>query len=294
MRLRSMRLLRLLDTTGQVGFARRMPNAHLKRTLIAAVRGGGAILQRYFGRVRHVRQKGEQASVVCEADLEAEAHVRRVVLDSFPTASIIGEEEGAQSGNSSLTWVVDPLDGTSNFVAGLPWFGCQAGILENHQPIMTAMYLPLQDTLYFAEKGQGTRKNGKLLPPLEARPLKEVLCAFGFDAAASEAARARSCKLLTRVAGAVRNTRATNSLVDFCYTLEGNFGACVNLNCKIWDIVPAALMFAELGGAFTDLAGKPIDFAKGEARPDHTYQILGAGKGIHKALLKITAPVMKA
>lgn len=266
-----------------------MPNAALKRTLIAAVRGGGDILSRYFGRVRHVRQKGEQASVVCEADLEAEAYIRRMVLRSFPDATIIGEEEGSSRGASNYTWVVDPLDGTSNFVAGLPWFGCQAGILEEHRPIMTAMYLPIQETLYFAQEGKGVWKNGRRMKPLTGGRAKEALCAFGFDAAASDRVRERSCKLLTRVAGAVRNTRATNSLVDFCYTLDGNFGACINLNCKIWDIVPAALMFPELGGKFTDLAGKPIDFAQGEQNPAHTYQVLGAAKNIHKTLLELTS-----
>lgn len=277
----------LLDFPRMLGFARGMPTPDLKKTLLQAVGGAGDILEKYFGRVRQIRQKGPQASVVCEADLAAEAHIRKVILSRFPDASILGEEEGMRAGSSEYTWVADPLDGTSNFVARLPWFGTQIGVLKNHQPVMAAMYLPVEGTLYFAERGRGLWKNGKRLAPSGETELKKILCAFGFDASASERSRSTACRMMVRVAGAVRNTRATNSLVDFCYTFEGHFGGCVNLNCKIWDIVPAAAMFPEIGGKFTDLTGRPIDFRLGEKDPAHTYQIVGAGKRLHAALLKV-------
>lgn len=267
-----------------------MATPPLKKVLLRAVGEGGELLLRYFGKVRNIQQKGEQASVVCEADVACETHIRKVILEADPEANIIGEEQGSRTGRSPYTWVADPLDGTSNFVAGLSWFGCQAGILQNGKPIMAAMFLPVERTLFFAARGEGVWRNGKKMLPPESSRLKDILCAFGFDASADTAERRRHCELLMRIASAVRNTRATNSLLDFCYTLEGKFGACVNLNCKLWDIVPAALMIPELGGKFTDLQGKLIDFELGTRNFEHSYQILGAPRRLHAAMLRaITA-----
>jgi fructose-1,6-bisphosphatase/inositol monophosphatase family enzyme len=88
--------------------------------------------------------------------------------------------------------------------------------------------------------------------------------------------------MLRRVSAGVRNIRTTNSLIDFCYTLEGRFGGCVNLNTKIWDIVPVSVMLPEAGGRFTDLKGKKITFLA--SRPEHSYAVLGASQALHSQI----------
>ncbi len=93
--------------------------------------------------------------------------------------------------------------------------------------------------------------------------------------------------LLRRVSGKVRNIRATNSLVDFCYTLEGRLGGCINLNTKIWDIVPIAVMLPEAGGRFTELDGSEIAFDLAPRNFGRSYAILGASRGLHPKLLRI-------
>ncbi len=263
-------------------------NTKIRQTGLQLVQEAGAILMKHFGKIRNVRQKEHPSSVVCEADLASEKHILDAIRARFPDDSIIAEESGYVAGNSDFTWVIDPLDGTSNFVAGLPWFGAQLGVLENGRPIFTAMYLPVEETLYHAQAGCGAFRNGKRLRLRDEKNLSKVLCAFGFDATAGQVQGRRNADLLMRVASGVRNTRATNSLIDFCYTLEGWLGACINLNCKIWDVVPISLMLPEAGGVITDLQGKRIEYDLDEEVTQRTYQVLGAGKALHPQLLKLT------
>jgi myo-inositol-1(or 4)-monophosphatase len=259
-----------------------------KDTVLEWVREAGAILLRHFGQVRHVRQKENPTSVVCEADLASEEHLVRRIRCQFPGDSIIAEESGCRRGESDLTWVIDPLDGTSNFVAGIPWFGVQLGVLRRATPIFAAMYLPVENALYYAKTGGGTYKNGKPAAVTSETRLRHVLCAFGFDARARRERRRAQAELLTRVAGGVRNTRATNSLVDFCLTVDGRFGGCINLNCRIWDIVPISLLLPEAGGKFTNLQGERIQFDLGPKAGGRVYEVLGASRALHSKLLRLT------
>ena len=251
-----------MATTKRLAKRKASPESSLstiKRTLLESVRAAGKILLTSFGRVTNPRQKESASSVVCDADLASERDILGRIRTRFPHDSIVSEESGCTWGTTDLTWVVDPLDGTSNFVAGLPWFGVQIGVLFRSRPIVAAMYLPLEDVLYFAQAGQGVTRNGKAVAVTTESHLQNVLCAFGFDPAPGRRKR-QAMELLLRVSGVVRNTRATNSLVDFCYTVDGRLGGCINLKTKIWDIVPVALILPEAGGKFTDVAGTHIVF----------------------------------
>jgi myo-inositol-1(or 4)-monophosphatase len=259
----------------------------IERTAFTLVRQAGAVLLRYFGRIRNVREKEHPSSVVCDADLASEEYLVSRIRCVFPDHSIIAEESGYSRGTSEYTWVIDPLDGTSNFVAGLPWFGVQLGVLRDSIPIFTAMYLPVEADLYHAAAGRGAYKNRTRLRVTAEPQIKNVLCAFGFDASAGLAQARRDARLLVRVARGVRNTRATNSLVDFCYTLEGHLGGCVNLNCKIWDIVPVSLMLPEAGGIFSDLRGRSIRFELDDHTVERSYAVLGASKRLHRQLVRL-------
>jgi myo-inositol-1(or 4)-monophosphatase len=257
---------------------------------IEAVRQAGAILLNYFGSIRDVRQKEHPSSVVCEADLASEKLVIQRIRKRFPDDGIIAEESGWVPGNSGFTWVIDPLDGTSNFVAGIPWFGVQIGVLHGSRALAAAMYLPVTRTLYASRLGHGTLKDGRRVQVTREPDLKETLCAFGFDATAAAPQTLRNARLLMRVAKGVRNTRATNSLVDFCYTIDGRLGGCINLNCKVWDIAPVSLMLPEAGGKFTALNGTPIEFAPDEQILGRTFRILGASKTLHPKLVALANP----
>lgn len=254
------------------------------RTLLDCVRGAGKVLLRYFGRVTRPRQKEGPSSIVCDADLAAEEFILDRIARRFPRHNIISEESGRTWKSARESWVIDPLDGTSNFVAGIPWFGVQIGLLHGREPVMAAMYLPVEDVLYFAEAGQGAYRNGSRVAVTRATDLQEVLCAFGFDPGPSRRTR-RMVELLFQVSRGVRNTRATNSLVDFCYTIDGRLGGCLNMKTRIWDIVPVALLLPEAGGVFTDLRGRPVRFEVGERAGQREYAVVGASRLLHPQLL---------
>jgi len=261
-------------------------HSELEHDLEAMVRDAGAILLRHFGKVRNIRRKENASSVVCEGDLAAEASLLKTIRARYPDDSIIAEESGSHRGSSSRHWILDPLDGTSNFVAGLPWFGVQVGLLEDGQAKAAAMYLPVENTLFISVAGQGVRRNGKPVHVTSERSLSNVLCAFGFDPVANPRQSRANINLLMRVSRSVRNTRTTNSLWDFCYALDGQFGGCINLNCRIWDIIPLVLMMPEAGGKITDIAGRPISFDLGETASERVYTVLGASKRLHARLLE--------
>ena len=258
----------------------------LKDSLFQCVRMGGDVLRQYFGGLTHPRQKEAPSSVVCDADLASEKQILEHIEATFPDHNIIAEESGRVWHGSEYTWVIDPLDGTSNFVAGIPWFGVQIAILRGAKPILGAMYLPMEDALYFAERGKGAYRNGAKVRVTAEPDLQKVLCAFGFDPAPDQRTR-RSFELLFRISAAVRNTRATNSLVDFCYTVDGRFGGCINLKTRIWDIAPVAVILPEAGGKFTHVDGRQILFELDEQVTNRDYAVLGGSTGLHAKLAEL-------
>jgi len=260
-----------------------------QETLLECVHAAGDILLRYFGRIIRPRQKENTSSVVCDADLASEKQVIRILRSRFPNDGIIAEESGFQPGPTGRTWIIDPLDGTSNFVAGLPWFGVQMALLEGTAVKAAAMLLPIDQVLYHAVPGGGAFRNGKPVRTQAPKRLSETLCAFGFDADARPTQRRRAVELLMSVAEQVRNTRATNSLVDFCYTLEGKFGGCINLCTKIWDIAPAMLILPEAGVSFSALDGAPIQLDLTPKGFGRNYAIATAASHLHRPLIELTA-----
>ncbi|MBL9138171.1 MAG: inositol monophosphatase [Verrucomicrobiales bacterium] len=255
---------------------------------VECAREAGEILTRYRGRIGEPTIKESASSVVTEADLAAERRVVERILREYPAHGIIAEESGVQVGSGEYVWVIDPLDGTSNFVAGLPWFGFQMGLLERGRVVASVMHLPVEGLTYWAELGGGAFRDGQRLALTEERRLSHVLCAFGLDPSQGPEDLARDAALLCRVGSAVRNLRMTNSLVDFCLTLDGHLGGFVNLSPKIWDIVPICLMMPEAGGVISDPAGQPISFEADAMDITRTFPLVGASRALHSQLIAQT------
>jgi len=259
----------------------------MKTLLTRDLKSAGKRLLRYFGRALHVKRKESHASVVTEADTAVERFLAQRIRARFPAHNILGEETGWQHRGSEFTWVIDPVDGTSNFAAGLPWFGVMLAVLHNAKPVMAAVYLPVTDTLYFAEKGKGVFRNGQRVHVSRATRLSDVLCSFALDPTPNRRQTRRNIQLFQHLLAACRNLRMTNSLVDFCSTLDGRIGVCLNQMTKIWDIAPFVLMFPEAGGTFTDQEGNPIRFDLTTDPDQRDYAVLGGNRALHKQTLAI-------
>jgi myo-inositol-1(or 4)-monophosphatase len=258
--------------------------------LQTALKKGGEVLMDHFGRTSQATIKESISSVVTEADLAAERAILEVI-DGAPEAfNVITEESGYIEKNSEFTWVVDPLDGTSNFAAGLPWFGVIIALFKEDTPILGGMYLPVDQQLYLAEAGGGATRNGLALRVTRSTNLSEHLVVYSFDFNEDEAITRAEMEVLARLSREVRNIRATNSLFDFCYVADGRLGATLNQATKIWDIASAWLLIQEGGGTVTDIHGREIIFDLSAKAVNNNYTIIASGTGLHQALLKTVHP----
>jgi myo-inositol-1(or 4)-monophosphatase len=234
-----------------------------------------------------VRLKESPASVVTEADLAAEQCLFERLRTRFPEDGFLGEETGWVPGRSGRVWVVDPLDGTSNYVAGLPWYGVMLAGLEQQVPTRAVLFLPALNQLYTAERGRGARRNGEPISVTGETELARVLVGFGLDGTADTTSLEQQARWLAAVAQHSRNVRATNSLVDFCLTAEGRLGGTLNFACKLWDLVAPTLLIREAGGVVTDLAGHEPEFRVDAAAATRNHTVLAAAPAIHRQLLAL-------
>jgi myo-inositol-1(or 4)-monophosphatase len=259
----------------------------MKNTMLEALREAGKILMENFGKITEYAVKESQSSIVTKADIESEKKIIEIILEKFPDHNTLGEETGYQNRNSEFTWVIDPLDGTSNFAARLPWFGVIICVLQRSVPIMAGCFLPVQNEIYFAEKGKGATRNGEKIAVSSETELKNILAAYSLDSSDEPGKTEREAKVIQQVVSRIRNLRSTNSLIDFCYTAEGKLGACMNQTTKIWDIAAPGLIIEEAGGKVSDMQGNLFDFSLNEDNYGRNFTIVCSNEILHSELIKL-------
>ena len=183
--------------------------------------------------------------------------------------------------------MVDPLDGTSNFAAGIPWFGVLIALLRASQPVLGVLHLPVSSDLYCAERGGGAFRNGARMAVTTEPRLSNVLWAWGMDAADNEADAARDAALLARVLQRVRNLRATNSLVDAAYVADGRLGGMTNRSTRIWDIAAPKVIVSEAGGMYTRADGARLALDVSAAAADSVYSVMAGAPALHAQMLAV-------
>jgi myo-inositol-1(or 4)-monophosphatase len=258
----------------------------LKNTLIEALKASGGLLLEYFDKPIESNRKESQSSIVSEADLKSESLILEIIEQNFPSHNIISEESGFRDHQSEFTWIIDPLDGTSNFVSGIPWFGVLIALFRDNTPIMGGAYLPVQNLLYFAETEQGAFRNGEPLSPIYNKEIADSLIAFCVDYTEDKALLDREIETYKYLIRNTRNIRSTNSLVDFIYTAENRFGGVLNFNTKVWDIAAFAVILSEIGGIIKDINGSDIHFSRGKDLVDENFPVIAGGRQIVASLQK--------
>jgi myo-inositol-1(or 4)-monophosphatase len=246
----------------------------MKETLISALYCAGDELLKHFGKQTDFSVKESQSSIVTQADLKSDALISGLIRDRFPSHNIISEESGFSNLNSKYTWVIDPLDGTSNFASGIPWFGVLIALFEGNLPVIGGAYLPVTNNLYIAEKGKGAFLNGEQFTMAGSNGLKNSLFSFNVDFTDNEKVLNDSINIYKNLVSAARNIRCTNSLVDFLYVAEGKFGGVINLFTRIWDISALGLIIEEAGGKMKYINGEDIKFLPGESSSEVNYPVM--------------------
>lgn len=256
-------------------------------TAIELAQEAGRSLLETFGTSEVIDKKGDISNVVTAADSRSEELIVRGIRKAFPSHSIIAEETGCDLRGSPFTWVVDPLDGTSNYAAGVPWFGVLISVLKDKVPIVGVMYLPVTGDLYSAESGAGAFRNGRRISVTREQRLENVLWAYGMDGGGSEEQATRNVLLLAKLLGRVRNIRASNSLVDPAYTADGRLGGMLNQSTRLWDIAAPMLIVQEAGGLYTDLVGQALDLDISHTAADREYAVLAGAPEVHGSVAAI-------
>ena len=258
-----------------------------KSAIYSAVNRARQVHISNFGKITDIVQKEDRAQIVTQVDLESEHVIIETIQELYPDHQIISEECGFIAGNSAYTWVIDPLDGTSNYAAGIPWCGIMIAVMKEMKPITCAIVLPQSDSYYFAELDGGAYLNETRIQVSEAQQLHNTLIAYSLDYSEEVNRFDRDISLFRAIVKHSRNVRSTNSLVDYCYTAEGKFGACINLSNKIWDIAATSLLIKEAGGIATDDLGRDLDLSVDQSDYQRDFACVAANPTIHRQLIKL-------
>lgn len=249
------------------------------------------LAKKYFGHVSSRTKSDDPHQVLTDADIAIGSMIINKIHYSFPFDNIIDEEAGVINQGSQVTWIIDPIDGTSNFAAGLPTYGIMLGVLQNHIPHAGGIFLPAFDTFYYAQKGKGATKNNVPISVSPEKNLERHLVAIGLDYLKNDKeVTYREFRMLAEILLRSRNFRSSNSCFDSVHTADGAYGAWLTTRSSIWDNVAPQILIEEAGGIYTALNGSPLDYRDGLTHASKNYTVCAASPAIHKQLQEIILP----
>ncbi|MEI6532409.1 MAG: inositol monophosphatase [Candidatus Roizmanbacteria bacterium] len=242
----------------------------------------GKIANGQFGHVAQTEKIEDSNQVLTKTDLEIGSFLVQKVQTIFPSHNIIDEEAGVIDKSSEFTWVIDPIDGTSNFAKGLPHYGIMIGLLQGSTPIAGGVILPSFGEIYIAEKGNGVTCNGKRISVSDEISLGKVLVTYGIDGHREDPQKTiEECEDLAKLVLHIRNLRTTNSAYDMMACAKGAYGLYMNKTTKIWDNVAPHIIIEEAGGVYTDFYGKTLDYSTPLQKSNSNYTVCAGSKILH-------------
>jgi myo-inositol-1(or 4)-monophosphatase len=249
----------------------------LKVAVDAALQAG-AVIRRHYTRKIEVREKGK-LGLVTNVDFEAEDVALGVLKKAEPNFALLTEEthsNGVRAKGQEGLWIVDPLDGTTNFVHRFPMFCVTIAAEFQGEIVVGVTYHPILNELYTAVKGKGAFVNKKRMWVSETKTLKNSLLATGFAYSERDLLKTEmtSFEKASRAARAVR--RPGSAALDLAYTARGVFDGFWERYLSPWDVAAGSLLVSEAGGKVTNFAGKKFDA--------HQPEVLATNGAIHKAI----------
>jgi myo-inositol-1(or 4)-monophosphatase len=245
---------------------------------IHAAKESGKIQLEWLGKDKKVELKGE-INLVTEVDMICEGRIIEIIKKAFPEHNILTEETPMPEGSSPYRWIIDPLDGTTNYAHGYPFF-CTSIALELEGKIVSgAIYDPLLDELYTAQQGEGAFLNGERIAVSETERLTEALICTGFPYDLRESA-VNNLDHFNRFIMEARAVRRDGSAaLDLCYVAAGRFDGFWELKLNPWDVTAGALIVEEAGGVVTDFSGGPLD--------SYGQETLASNGRIHGVMVRV-------
>ena len=221
-----------------------------------AARAGGDELLSWIGRFA-AREKGP-ADLVTEADWASQEAIREVLLSAFPDHGFVSEEADAQNANAEYCWVVDPLDGTTNYVHQLPHYAVSVALLHNGQPLVGVVLDPVHRECFAAQKGGGAFLNGQPIHASQTKDLAQALVAASFSAKV-QASSPEIDQFVAALLECQAVRRTGSAALNLCYVAAGRFDGFWAMSTKAWDVAAGILLVEEAGGIVSALDGSKLD-----------------------------------
>ncbi len=237
-------------------------NHHHLDVAITAAKEAGAIQMKYFGRPQSITYKGE-FDPVTEVDRLCDEAIQKTIRQSFPDDDVLTEESPFKEKGSSWRWIIDPIDGTTNYARGFPFFSVSIGLELDGEIKLGVVYNPILDELFTAEKGKGGFINGRRIGVSQTDQMRRSFLATGFpyDVQKRPDHYLRYFRQFIRQSLAIR--RPGSAALDLCYVAAGRFDGFWELKLKPWDIAAGVLLIQEAGGKVTGPEGESFNIYSG-------------------------------
>jgi len=252
-------------------------NEAIRETLLEAVRNGGATMRQRVGHVT-VSYKTSWSDLVTEVDKAVEEAVFDLVKRRFPDHGVLGEEGGGAF-DREYTWILDPLDGTTNFAHTLPNYVCSLAVCRGREVVAGAIYDPNRDELFFAARGEGATLNGQPIQVDAAPSLREALIGTNllWDTRENRFASLPELQSLGQQVRGVRSLGA--AALELAYVACGRLTGFAQFRLGPWDFAAGILLVAEAGGTATQFSGDPVDVT-------HASSVVASNGRVHGELLR--------
>jgi len=248
----------------------------LRKAAVEAAKCGGKILQKYFRKKLKISEK-PGAGLVTNADLESQESVVKVLRKAYPEFGFLTEEAKPEKSGSLGRWIIDPLDGTTNFVHGFPMFCVSIAAEWNGEIILGVIHQPILQETFIAIRGKGVTLNGEKLRVSKTKDLKNALLTTGFTYRKDQLrAEISAFESLSGVVRAIR--RPGSAALDLAYTACGIFDGFWERGLSPWDVAAGSLMVTEAGGKVTDFSGNPYNV--------HSPELLASNGRLHSSLIQ--------
>lgn len=225
--------------------------------LNSAIKESGEILKKYFGKQLELDHKSSSADYRTKADIETEDSIIKAIDQIFPFYNIIAEECGEIQRGSEYTFIIDPLDGTNNFVLGIPAFASSVALMKNGEIIYGVIYCPVTDEIYYAEKGKGSFLNNKPIKVNSENNIKNTTVGYFCNYATPQKQIMEARANLSK-AGIRRFLDLWSPAFCYCGLACGRIEALINNKIELYDFAAGKLIASEAGAKITDFSGKSV------------------------------------
>ena len=247
---------------------------------VEAAREAGALLKLHSGKAQSIeRKEGQETNLVTEIDRRSEEMIIGRIRRKYPHHDFLAEESGGKERHSEYCWIIDPLDGTTNFTHGLPVFCVSIGLERNGEIVAGVVYDPNHDELFTAEKGKGATLNRKRIRVSSTSRLIDSLLVTGFPYTLRDDPEEiiRHFNNFLLEAQALR--RLGSAALDLAYVAGGRFDGFWESSLNPWDMAAGVLLVQEAGGKFTDFEGNPSTV--------HKKAVLTSNGVIHDQMIEV-------